>query len=249
MKKYIKIISFLFLSLVLSNCDEYNAANEVSLPKTYGFVKVTDVIEVDPVAPTYQLQVSSTTVSDVDRVVNIVLNTTLSTAMSGDCTYNTSITIPAGSLVGSTPVNFNFTNLPTGEQRKLVFDIVLPDDGSISDITKKTTTIKYTPLCIYNEVSLNIVFDDYPEETAWQLKKSGVLIAQSVYGNYAGLTTFSKKFCLQSGSYTFIMKDKYGDGMWDGTHQGTYELKFGSIILANAVFSTGATKTTNFVIP
>lgn len=249
MKKYIKILSVLFLSVVLSNCDEYNAANEVSLPKTYGFVKVTDVIDVDPAQPIYQLEVSSTIVSGIDRVVEVVLNTTLSTVMPGDCTYSTSITIPAGSLVGTTPVTFNYLSLPTGEQRKLVFDIVLPDDGSISDITKKRTTIKYTPLCLYNKVSLDIVFDAYPEETAWQLKKSGVIIASSVYGDYATLKTFSKKFCLQSGSYTFIMRDKYGDGMNDGVNQGTYALKLGSVILANAVFSSGYSKTTNFIIP
>ncbi len=95
-------------------------------------------------------------------------------------------------------------------------------------------------VCPFNEVILDIQFDDWPEETGWELLDSDDnIIASAPFGSYAGFKVFSKAFCLQNGTYTFIIYDAYGDGT------KYYRLSYnGTIIVEGGAF--GASEATTF---
>lgn len=69
-----------------------------------------------------------------------------------------------------------------------------------------------------HSVSLNIVTDDYPEETSWELYKNDNIIAA---GNPSLASDTNRvTLCLELDScYTFVLKDSYGDGIFE---PGTY---------------------------
>jgi len=58
-------------------------------------------------------------------------------------------------------------------------------------------------------------------------------------GTYAGESTLTKAFCLQNGTYTFIIYDAYGDGT------GYYKLPYnGEILVEGGAF--GSSESTTF---
>lgn len=88
-------------------------------------------------------------------------------------------------------------------------------------------------------IELSIRFDNFPEETAWKLYDSSLNLidsggfdaAGSAITGYAALgfadrSTFSMVKCLTPGTYTFVIYDDYGNGMYtSATVQGTYSIK------------------------
>lgn len=116
---------------------------------------------------------------------------------------------------------------------------------SNQDITMFSTGVDNTTTTI----ELSIRFDNYPEETAWQLydadfnvidsggfNADGTTITGYAALGFAARSTFSLVKCLTPGTYTFVIYDFYGDGMYtSSTVQGTYSIKNlidGSIILS-----------------
>jgi len=101
--------------------------------------------------------------------------------------------------------------------------------------------------CTDNEVTVKITFDNYPEETSWEIKNdSGVVVASKAYSSSnADGSTVTEKYCLPNDCYTFTIKDKYGDGMCCSYGNGSY-----SVTGPNGVIKSGATFTaseaTNF---
>ena len=95
-------------------------------------------------------------------------------------------------------------------------------------------------------LNLVITFDNYPEETSWEIK-SGTTIVNSggPYGSQNDGSTLEIPISINAGSYTFIMKDSHGDGLCCSYGNGTYTL-YGpqSVILA-----TGSTFTTSQTTP
>ena len=95
------------------------------------------------------------------------------------------------------------------------------------------------PACANFELS--ITFDDYPEETAWQiLDSNGDYIYQSL--GYAGMTsqTLVESLCLPEGCYTLKFFDYYGDGICCNYGNGAYTL---TQLSDNAVLASGGTFT------
>ena len=96
------------------------------------------------------------------------------------------------------------------------------DDGSC----------EYLP-CDDIEVQLNLVYDDYPEETSWKLVDSaGVEL-------YAGSgmsedSLYVTNFCLPLGAYTFTIYDSFGDGICCQYGEGSY-----TISNCNGTIATG----------
>ncbi|WP_378188290.1 endonuclease [Aquimarina sp. W85] len=75
-------------------------------------------------------------------------------------------------------------------------------------------------------VRLRITFDQYPEETSWELRNSDNQIVYSggPYPNQADNTTLTLTRTLTNGCYTFSIKDAYGDGMCCTYGNGSYQL-------------------------
>jgi len=106
-----------------------------------------------------------------------------------------------------------------------------------------------TPTCI--NVNLAIKFDNYPEETSWEIKDdSGTVVASGgTYASQADGSTLNITKCLPLGCYSLIMKDAYGDGICCSYGNGNYTLtniSTGATLASGASFTS--TDTNNFCV-
>ena len=101
--------------------------------------------------------------------------------------------------------------------------------------------------CTDNEITIKIKFDNYPEETSWELKNdSGTVVASKVYtSSNADGSIVEEKYCLPNDCYTFTIKDKYGDGICCSYGNGSY-----TVTGPNGIIKSGgsfaASEATNF---
>jgi hypothetical protein len=89
--------------------------------------------------------------------------------------------------------------------------------------TSEEITITYTKICVSNDVELAINFDDYPDETSWEITDSANSVVESG-GPYPGETAFNGYYTLPDGDYTFTISDAYGDGICCSYGVGSYVL-------------------------
>jgi|GEM_PF-2641759 len=89
----------------------------------------------------------------------------------------------------------------------------------------KSTTVDCSAISQCENVTLTIVLDNWPGETAWQiLDDQGDYVYQSL--GYNGQTgTVTESLCLPDGCYDLYFIDFYGDGICCGEGNGSYELK------------------------
>ena len=98
-------------------------------------------------------------------------------------------------------------------------------------------------------VVLTMNFDNYPEETSWEIQNSSNTIVASggTYASQADGSTLSVNVDLPAGCYTLVMRDSYGDGMCCSYGNGSYSLTDGSTTLASGA-SFQSTDTTSFCV-
>jgi hypothetical protein len=103
--------------------------------------------------------------------------------------------------------------------------------------------------CNENEVSLTLIFDNYPEETSWTIINGNGQTAESGnnYGSQPDGSTLVIDICLPDGCYDFNIFDTYGDGICCGFGNGSYVLTGGGSTLASGG-SFGSSETTNFCV-
>ena len=80
--------------------------------------------------------------------------------------------------------------------------------------------------CNGTSLTLAIIFDNYPAETAWNIRNSANAIVASG-GPYSGQTansTLNVPICLGNDCYTLTFTDTYGDGMCCTYGNGSYRL-------------------------
>lgn len=92
------------------------------------------------------------------------------------------------------------------------------------------------------DVKLRITFDEYPEETTWEIKDISNQIVHSggTYASKADNSTFNITKTLDVGCYTLVFKDEYGDGICCNYGNGSYEL---TNVTTNAVLAEGGSFT------
>ncbi|MEN8193845.1 MAG: hypothetical protein ABFS12_13570 [Bacteroidota bacterium] len=157
---------------------------------------------------TNDIKIYTTKTSGVDRTFNINVSADLSSADPASYDIPSSVTVPANSNIGIIPVTISDLNI--GEEGETLVLEIEPTDGLFIG---ERITLNIKQVCPLNEVILNITFDDWPEETGWELLDSdNNTVASAEIGSYAGQTSFSKAFCLEDGTYTFTIYDAYGDG-------------------------------------
>ncbi len=99
------------------------------------------------------------------------------------------------------------------------------------------------------DVVLTLNFDDYPQETSWQITDSNnqVIASGGTYGSQPDGSTLTITECLDAGTYTFTLNDSYGDGICCGYGNGSYSLvSEGTTIASGGAF--GSSETTTFTI-
>jgi bacillolysin len=85
------------------------------------------------------------------------------------------------------------------------------------------------------DVVLTINFDNYPEETSWNIKdNAGSTVASGgTYGSQPDGSTLTETICLNDGCYTFTIYDSYGDGICCSYGNGSYSLANGADVIAS----------------
>ena len=124
------------------------------------------------------------------------------------------------------------SDINIGEAGKTLILELVPQDGLF---VGQRLVLNVKQVCPNNEVILAIVFDAYPEESSWALFDANDNVIESGT-DYAGASSFSKAFCLENGTYTFVMYDSYGDGI---NAPGYYRLTYnGTTIVEGGGFET-----------
>lgn len=241
-------LSFVLLLLLFIGCDNDDDLKS-GLSNYVGIETLKNVGLLLDETKTIEAKVYATEVSSEDRTIGLSVN---AASTHGSAYYNvpSSVVIPAGSKEGVFNVNITGTNIAsTGN--KLIVDLTPSSDYTTSQAYSGTSTdpivsnsrlvINITEVCQTGttRVKLSIKFDNYPEETAWELYDSNNVLVSSAGFNAAGTaitgfaalgfadgSTYTNFFCLAPGNYTFVIYDDYGDGMFtSATVQGTYSLK------------------------
>ncbi|WP_108808286.1 T9SS type A sorting domain-containing protein [Aquimarina spinulae] len=110
-----------------------------------------------------------------------------------------------------------------------------------------------------NDVKLRITFDNYPEETTWEIKDANNVVIHSggPYGSQTDGSTLNITKTLDEGCYNLVFKDTYGDGICCSYGIGSYELTnsaSGAVLASGGSFTSediknfclGDTTTHNF---
>ncbi|WP_445456029.1 M4 family metallopeptidase [Flavobacterium sp. HNIBRBA15423] len=119
-------------------------------------------------------------------------------------------------------------------------------DIAVDDVALSTGTIN-PPTC--TNVNINFVFDNYPEETSWQILNSSNQVVESggTYGSQADGSSLTITKCLAAGCYTFKINDSYGDGICCSYGNGSYSVTSNGTTLASGG-SFGSSESTNFCV-
>ncbi len=109
------------------------------------------------------------------------------------------------------------------------------------------------PACVCSNtspVTVSITFDNYPEETSWNIKNSsGATVASGgTYGSQPDGSTINIPVSLSAGNYTFTINDSYGDGICCSYGNGSYTLRDSDNTVLASGGSFGSSQTTPFCI-
>ena len=97
-------------------------------------------------------------------------------------------------------------------------------------------------------VTLSLTFDNYPEETSWQILDGSTVVASGgTYGSQADGSTLNINTDLPTGCYSLVVNDVYGDGMCCSYGNGSYTLTDGGTTLASGGSFTSS-QTTSFCV-
>ncbi|NMM47808.1 T9SS-dependent choice-of-anchor J family protein [Marinigracilibium pacificum] len=112
-------------------------------------------------------------------------------------------------------------------------------------LSSSTTTPPDTTTTV---ATLSITFDNYPEETRWEILDGSTIIASGgTYGSQPDGSTLTQNIELSNGCYDFVIYDSYGDGICCSYGNGSYSLTANGVTLASGG-SFGSSETTNFCV-
>jgi len=96
---------------------------------------------------------------------------------------------------------------------------------TVDDGTDSSTTTREIEITDGNGLNINLVTDDYPEETSYIVtnQSTGDVVLAAGDFNLVG-QLFVESLCLSDGCYTFTIQDLYGDGICCGYGEGGYEI-------------------------
>lgn len=101
------------------------------------------------------------------------------------------------------------------------------------------------------DVNLRITFDNYPEETSWEIRDDAnqVVFSGGTYGSQADGSTLNLIRMLDVGCYSLVFSDVYGDGICCSYGNGSYALtntEIGTTLASGGSF--GSQEVTNFCV-
>lgn len=156
---------------------------------------------------THTVTVYTANITSNDRTFDLMVND-LSTLDAAGYTIPATVTIPGGTNQGTFTVEVADMNLGlTG--KKLIIDLAKSSELSAGG----SYTINVSRTCVGKEFVINFKFDGYASEISWTLKDAAGVVLVTGGGYKDGAATASRTLCLDKGTYTFTVKDSYGDGL------------------------------------
>lgn len=240
------LLSGLLFSLFITGCsnEDDNYKSYEGTQETYFYNSSTTDFEYKAIAPSSTfVVVSTTTSSNVDRVIPIQVNAALTDALPSTYSIDMSTAvIKAGEFSAKVKINSgNFNDLPATGSAKLtlVFQsgdfYVLPNrNGHVVNISRNN--------CNDTKVKLFIDFDAYASECSWEVLNSSNTQVASSNPYSDGTGSHSEDLCLAPGTYTFVINDSFGDGL----DPGSYSLKLTdgtTLVLGSGAYGSGRTNT------
>ena len=99
------------------------------------------------------------------------------------------------------------------------------------------------------DVTVTVNFDNYPEETSWEISSGNTTVFNGgTYPNAPDGSTSSFSQCLADGCYTFTMSDSYGDGLCCSYGTGSYTVSDESDNILASGASFGGSESTDFCV-
>jgi hypothetical protein len=103
------------------------------------------------------------------------------------------------------------------------------DDGNdctFNDVLDSNCNCSGTPFDFDPDLTLTITFDNYPQETSWDIRdiNNTVVASGGTYGGQPDGSTLNIPITLSDGNYTFTIYDSYGDGICCSYGIGSYQL-------------------------
>ncbi|ADR22497.1 hypothetical protein MATR_36570 [Marivirga tractuosa] len=134
-----------------------------------------------------------------------------------------------------------------GETIKLRF-VGQTADTWQGDIAIDNLEVSTSQPVVESTLDLSLTFDNYPEETTWEIVEGSTVIAEGgPYGNYADGSTANVSITVPEGCYDFIIYDSYGDGICCSYGSGSYTLSNGNnVIVSGGSFGSG--ESTSFCV-
>jgi hypothetical protein len=246
LKKSIAFFTALTLTFTMLSCEEDNSGNSQAVNyvglENYQTVELSDAETV-----VVEGRILASEASGSDRTFNLVVDPS-TTHGAANFSVPATVTIPAGSKVGIYEVTVVGNGLVDGN--KIVVSLEADEatnqstfygtysNGILTGVGSAKSTFNLFRPCASVRARLSITFDNYPEETAWELydadfnviDSGGLDPTGSFITGYAALgfadrSTFSVVKCLAPGTYTFVIYDDYGDGMYtSSTVSGSYSM-------------------------
>ena len=196
---------------------------------------------------TIRLGVQSTIKTDIDRSIDILVNSG-STAESGHYSV-LPITIPAGSYNGTTTVEFfDDGSLIDGLKYNLILDIDL--SGGLVSHTSSQINLTYNKYELCNNYVLTLNEDDgWGGERTWEVtNEAGTVLASGGPYTDGDPGPYVSTFSLSDGAHTLTLYDSYGDGQWNGSVAGSYNLVCGSTTVVSGGGNWGSSDSTDFCV-
>lgn len=108
-----------------------------------------------------------------------------------------------------------------------------------------------SPAASCTDLNLSFTFDDYPEETSWEIRDAAnaVVASGGTYASQPDGSTLNIPMCLNDGCYTLTVGDVYGDGICCVYGNGSYTLTntaSGAILAQGGSFASS--DVTNFCV-
>ncbi|TDP58377.1 hypothetical protein [Flavobacterium dankookense] len=262
---FLSLLSILFTSI---SCED-DSATTSNLSSFVGVEEAKNVGVVLGETIVVESKVYASNATNTDRVFNLVVDAATTHAQTNFVVPAT-VTIPAGSKEGVFQVSI-VGNSIANAGNKLVLSMAELDGNNQNFVFNSDSQTYSNKKIVYNisevcqtgltKVQLAIKFDNFPEETAWELYDSSFNVVSSggftgtAITGYAALgfadrSTFISNFCLAPGTYTFVIYDDYGDGMYtSATVSGDYSLKLADgTVLASGGGDFGTFQDTEFTI-
>lgn len=207
MKHFLKLFIVLLSLGLVTSCDyddEIENPDYVSLefyPATGRNVGV-DVGS----SANYDVKVYTANITDQDRTFNVNVLSTSTLAAEG-YEVPATVTVPGGTNEGSFSISVSDVGL--GVLGKSLFLGIQQEPGFS---TGAPVRLNVSRLCPGNEFVIDVVLDAYPGETGYELFDSDGNSVVKVSASPAP----SRSLCLPPGTYTFFLRDSYGDGIPGG---------------------------------